>query len=136
MVKADRIDHIGIVVRSIEEKLGFYRSFLGLELDGIEELPERGLKVAFLKVGDTRIELLESTKSDSEISGFLEKRGEGIHHIAYHVDDIVEAIKKASSMGYRPLSKEPAVGAGGVKVAFLHPKTTGGILVELVEGSH
>lgn len=136
MVKADRIDHIGIVVRSIEEKLGFYRSFLGLELDGIEELPERGLKVAFLKVGDTRIELLESTKSDSEISGFLEKRGEGIHHIAYHVDDIVEAIKKASSMGYRSLSKEPAVGAGGVKVAFLHPKTTGGILVELVEGSH
>ncbi|AKI97225.1 methylmalonyl-CoA epimerase [Kosmotoga pacifica] len=135
-MKADKIDHIGIVVKSIEEKLDFYQKFLELELGGVEELPERGLKVAFLKVGDTRIELLEPTKDDSEISGFLEKRGEGIHHIAYHVDNIIEAIEKASIMGYRPLSKEPSIGAGGVKIAFLHPKTTGGILVELVEGDH
>ncbi|OAA31053.1 lactoylglutathione lyase [Kosmotoga arenicorallina S304] len=135
-MRTDRVDHIGIVVRSIEEKLDFYRSFLGLELHGIEELSERGLKVAFLKVGDTRIELLEPIRSDSEISRFLEKRGEGIHHIAYHVDNIAEAIEKAISMGFQPLSKEPSIGAGGVKIVFLHPKTTGGVLVELVEGKH
>ena len=135
-MKVDRIDHIGIAVRSIAEKLPLYKDFLGLELGGIEELPERGLKVAFLKVGDTRIELLEPLNENSQISKFLEKKGEGIHHIAYHVDNIDEALENAKSMGFKPLSDEPQPGAGGTRVVFLHPKTTGGVLIEMVEGQH
>jgi len=135
-LKIDRIDHIGIVVRSIDEKLPLYRDFLGLEFGGIEELPERGLKVAFLKVGTTRIELLEPLNEKSQISKFLEKKGEGIHHIAYHVDNINEALEKAKKGGFKPLSDEPQPGAGGTKVIFLHPKTTGGVLIEMVEGQH
>lgn len=135
-MKIDRIDHIGIAVRSINDKLPLYRDFLGLEFGGIEELPERGLKVAFLKVGATRIELLEPINEQSQISKFLEKKGEGIHHIAYHVDNIDEALEKAKNEGFKPLSNEPQPGAGGTRVIFLHPKTTGGVLIEMVEVQH
>uniref|UniRef100_A0A7C5VJZ3 Methylmalonyl-CoA epimerase n=1 Tax=Fervidobacterium thailandense TaxID=1008305 RepID=A0A7C5VJZ3_9BACT len=131
-----RIDHIGIVVRNAEEKLKFYRNFLGLELTEVEELPDRGLRVYFIKVGDTRIELLEPMHENSEVSGFLEKRGEGIHHIAFNVEGIDEAVELAKANGLHPLSEEPKMGAGGTRVLFLHPKTTGGVLVELVEGEH
>ncbi|MGB9614369.1 MAG: methylmalonyl-CoA epimerase [Fervidobacterium sp.] len=132
----NRIDHIGIAVKDAKEKLKLYKDFLGLEISEVEELPERGLRVYFIKVGDTRIELLESMNENSEISGFLEKKGEGIHHIAFNVHGIGEAAKLAKEKGLQPLSEEPKQGAGGTKVLFLHPKTTGGVLIELVEGEH
>ncbi len=132
----NRIDHIGVVVRSIDERLKLYKDFLGLEVTGIEEIPERGIRVCFLKVGDTRIELLEPMNENSEISGFLEKKGEGIHHLAYNVHGIDESAKLAKEHGLQPLSEEPKPGAGGTRVLFLHPKTTGGVLTELVEGEH
>jgi len=135
-LKSERIDHIGIVVKSIEERLSVYRDLLKLEVTGIEELPERGLKVAFIKVGDTRIELLEPLSENSQISKFLESRGEGIHHIAFRVDDVEAAIEEAVSLELKPLSREPESGAGGTKIVFLHPKSTGGVLMELVEGHH
>ena len=135
-MKSERIDHIGIVVKSIEERLSVYRDLLKLEVTGIEELPERGLKVAFIKVGDTRIELLEPLSENSQISKFLESRGEGIHHIAFRVDDVKAAIEEAVSLELKPLSREPELGAGGTKIVFLHPKSTGGVLMELVEGHH
>ncbi len=135
-MKSERIDHIGIVVESIEERLSVYRDLLKLEVTGIEELPERGLKVAFIKVGDTRIELLEPLSENSQISKFLESRGEGIHHIAFRVDDVKAAIEEAVSLELKPLSREPELGAGGTKIVFLHPKSTGGVLMELVEGHH
>jgi len=135
-LRSDRIDHIGVAVKSIEERLRLYRDLLKLELTEIEELPERGLKVAFIKAGDTRIELLEPIAENSQISKFLQTKGEGIHHIAFHVDNISDAIEEALAMDMTPLSKEPQDGAGGTKIVFLHPKSTGGILVELVEGFH
>lgn len=131
-----RIDHIGVVVKDAGERLRLYRDFLGLELMKVEELPERGLRVYFLKVGDTRIELLEPMHENSEVSAFLEKRGEGVHHIAFNVHGIDDAIELAKRHGLQPLSDTPQRGAGGTKVLFFHPKTTGGVLVELVEGEH
>ena len=133
-MKAIKIDHIGIVVKNIEERLKLYKDFLGLEVSKVEELPERGLRVHFVKIGETRFELLEEISEDSEIHSFLEKRGEGIHHIAIKVDNASEAIEKALENGLKPLSNEPKKGAHGTKVFFIHPKTTGGILLELVEG--
>ncbi len=132
----NRIDHIGIAVRDAKEKLKLYKNFLGLEVTEIEEIPERGLRVYFIKVGDTRLELLEPMSENSEISGFLEKKGEGIHHIAFNVNGIDEAVALAKENGLQPLSDEPKRGAGGTRVLFLHPKTTGGVLTELVEGEH
>ncbi|WP_165146372.1 methylmalonyl-CoA epimerase [Marinitoga sp. 38H-ov] len=128
-----KIDHIGIAVRSIENALKLYNDLLGLEITGEEILEDRGLKVAFIKVGDTRIELLEPLHEKSEISSFLEKKGEGMHHIAYEVDDVKSMIEKAKSLELKPLSDEPKDGAHNTKVVFLHPKTTNGVLVELVE---
>ncbi len=133
-MKAVKIDHIGIVVKNAEERLKLYRDFLGLEVSRVEELPDRGLRVYFVKIGETRFELLEEISEDSEIHSFLEKRGEGIHHIAIKVDNVIEAIEKAARNGLKPLSNEPKKGAHGTKVVFIHPKTTGGILLELVEG--
>jgi methylmalonyl-CoA/ethylmalonyl-CoA epimerase len=132
----NRIDHIGIAVKDAKEKLRLYKDFLGLEVTEVEELPERGLRVYFIKVGDTRIELLEPMNENSEVSGFLEKKGEGIHHIAFNVHGIDEAVALAKAHGLQPLSEEPKPGAGGTRVLFLHPKTTGGVLIELVEGEH
>lgn len=132
----NRIDHIGIAVKDAKERLRLYKDFLGLEVTEVEELPERGLRVYFIKVGDTRIELLEPMSENSEVSGFLEKKGEGIHHIAFNVHGIDEAVALAKAHGLQPLSEEPKPGAGGTKVLFLHPKTTGGVLIELVEGEH
>jgi methylmalonyl-CoA/ethylmalonyl-CoA epimerase len=135
-VHTNRIDHIGIAVRDAKEKLKLYKDFLGMEVTEIEEIPERGLRVYFIKVGDTRLELLEPMNENSEISGFLEKKGEGIHHIAFNVNGIDEAVALAKENGLQPLSDEPKRGAGGTRVLFLHPKTTGGVLTELVEGEH
>ena len=133
-MKTHRIDHIGIVVKDAESRLKLYRDLLGLEVDHVEELPERGIRVYFIKIGESRFELLEEIDEKSEIHSFLEKRGEGIHHIALRVDGIEEYIRKAKEVGVKPLSDEPQRGAHGTRVVFLHPKTTGGILIELVEG--
>lgn len=129
-----KIDHIGIAVKNAQERLKLYEKLLNLKVTKVEELPERGLKVYFIKVGETRLELLEPISENSEISSFLEKRGEGIHHIAFLVEKVEDIIKKAKEEGIKPLSDKPQIGAGGRKIVFLHPKTTGGVLIELVEG--
>jgi len=133
-LKTLKIDHIGIAVKSAEERLKLYRDLLGLDVYYTEELPERGLRVHFVKIGESRFELLEEISENSEIHSFLEKRGEGFHHIALKVENIEEYIKKAKELGIKPLSDQPQKGAHGTKVVFLHPKTTGGLLIELVEG--
>ncbi|MCD6546065.1 MAG: methylmalonyl-CoA epimerase [Thermotogae bacterium] len=126
------MDHIGIAVRSIDDKLRLYRDILGLKISSVEELKDRGLKICFLNVGDSGLEFLEPISDNSEISKFLEKRGEGIHHIAFYVDDIEKVVESCEKSGFKVVSGIEK-GAEGKKVAFLHPKSTGGVLIELVE---
>jgi methylmalonyl-CoA/ethylmalonyl-CoA epimerase len=130
-----RIDHVGIAVRSIEEARGFYET-LGLRVEGIEEVPQEGVRVAFLQCGESRIELLEPTTEDSPIAKFLEKRGPGIHHLCLGSDDVRGDDAKLREAGYQVLRPEPTRGAGGCWVQFVHPKSAGGVLVELSEGGH
>ncbi|KGG80620.1 methylmalonyl-CoA epimerase [Caloranaerobacter azorensis H53214] len=131
MVK--KVDHIGIAVKNLEETLKFYKEVLGLELNGIEIVEEQKVKVAFLPIGDTEIELLESTDKEGPIAKYIEKKGEGIQHIAYRVDDIEKAIEEMKSKGIRMIDEKPRYGAGGAKIAFLHPKSTYGVLIELCQ---
>ena len=128
-----RIDHIGIATNGIDDAATFYRDALGLSVGEIEEVPNQKVRVAMLPTGESRIELLEPTSADSPISKFLEKRGPGIHHIAVRVDDIESSLSKLKSQGARLIDEEPRTGAGGCLVAFVHPSSTGGVLVELVE---
>jgi methylmalonyl-CoA/ethylmalonyl-CoA epimerase len=128
-----KVDHIGIAVKSIEEALPFYTDVLGLEVQGIEEVESEKLKVAFIKVGDTKLELLEATSPDSAVAKHIEKRGEGIHHVALGVDSIQERIDEIKAKGIQMIQDQPKVGAGGALVAFMHPKSTGRVLVELCE---
>ena len=127
-----KIDHVGIAVRNIDESLTFYRDILGLEFEGIEVLEERGLKTAFLKTGESEIELLEPISEDSTIYKFLEKKGEGIHHLALEVDDVEEKIESMSEKGANFIG-EASIGAGGKKIIFIHPKSTSGVLMELCQ---
>ncbi|QIB28067.1 methylmalonyl-CoA epimerase [Caloranaerobacter azorensis] len=131
MVK--KVDHIGIAVKNLEETLKFYKQVLGLELNGIEIVEQQKVKVAFLPIGDTEIELLESTDKEGPIAKYIEKKGEGIQHIAYRVDDIEKAIEEVKSKGIRMIDEKPRYGAGGAKIAFLHPKSTYGVLIELCQ---
>ncbi|XJZ26145.1 methylmalonyl-CoA epimerase [Bacillota bacterium Lsc_1132] len=131
MVK--KVDHIGIAVQSIEKALPFYTEILQLPLLGMEEVESEKVKVAFLQAGHTKIELLEPTSNDSPIAKFIEKRGEGIHHVALGVDSIEARMKEMKEHGIRMIQDEPKAGAGGALVAFMHPKSTGGILYELCE---
>lgn len=124
------IDHIGVAVRSIEERASFYRA-LGLIVDGEEAVPEQRVKVAFLPVEGSRIELLEPTAPDSPIARFIEKRGEGLHHLCFRVDDIRATMADLATAGYRLLSEEPQAGAHGALVCFVHPASAGGVLIEL-----
>ena len=128
-----KIDHIGIATRGIDEAAKFYRDVLGLEVAETEEVPEQKVRVAMLPIGESRIELLEATSDDSPISRFLEKRGPGIHHIAVRVDDIQAALTDLKQKGARLIDQEPRRGAGGCLVAFVHPSSTGGVLLELVQ---
>ena len=128
-----KIDHIGIATRGIQDAAKFYRDVLGLEVAGTEEVPEQKVRAAMLPIGESRIELLEATSEDSPISRFLEKRGPGIHHIAVRVDDIRAALANLRSKGARLIDEEPRQGAGGCLVAFVHPSSTGGVLLELVQ---
>ena len=128
-----KIDHIGIATRGIKDAMTFYRDALGLDSAEIEEVAEQKVRVAMLPLGESRIELLEATSADSPISGFLEKRGPGIHHIAVQVDDIRAALANLREKGARLIDEEPRHGAGGCLVAFVHPSSTGGVLLELVQ---
>jgi methylmalonyl-CoA/ethylmalonyl-CoA epimerase len=132
-MNVDKIDHVGIAVQSIAEWLSYYRDVLGLEYTGSEEVAEQKVRVAFLTIGESRIELLEPTEPDSPIAGFLEKRGGGIHHIAVKVSNIVETLEAHKSAGSRLIDNEARIGAHGMKIAFVHPKATGGVLIELCE---
>lgn len=131
MVK--KIDHIGIAVKDLDETLKFYEEVLGIKCVDIEVVEEQKVKTAFLPIGDTEIELLESTDKEGPIAKFIEKRGQGIQHIAYRVDNIEEALKEMKEKGIRLIDEKPRKGAGGAKIAFLHPKATFGVLIELCE---
>jgi methylmalonyl-CoA epimerase len=130
------LDHLGIAVRSVEDWLGFYRDQLGLALTHREVVEHEKVSVAMLATGESRIELLEATSSDSVIAKFIEKRGEGLHHVCLRVPDLTAAVQRLKAAGSRILS-EPRIGAGGHTYVFIHPSSTGGVLLELVEeGTH
>lgn len=128
-----RVAHIGIAVRDLDEALRLYHEALGLPLHGRESVESDGVNVAFLPAGDTELELLEAIGPESPVARFIEKRGEGIHHIALEVDDVAETLKNLRDRGYRLIDEEPRIGAGGVRVAFVHPRSTSGVLIELCE---
>ncbi|QXM07251.1 methylmalonyl-CoA epimerase [Crassaminicella indica] len=132
-MKVLKVDHIGVAVKNLEESLKFYQEILGLELQGTEIVEEQKVKVAFLPVGDSEIELLESTDPDGPIAKFIEKKGAGLQHIALRVPNIEEAIKELKEKGVRMIDEKPRYGAGGAKIAFCHPKSTNGVLLELSE---
>ena len=129
----NKIHHIGIAVKSIAEALKFYTERLGLESREVVEVPEQKVRVAALQIGESRIELLESTSPDSPIAKFLEKRGEGIHHIAFEVTDIEKRLMELKEKGIRLIDEKPRLGAHNTRIAFIHPKSTQGVLIELVE---
>ena len=128
------IEHLGIAVKSIEEQLPYYEGVLGLKCYNIEVVEDQKVKTAFFKVGQTKIELLEPTSPDSTIAKFIEKKGEGIHHIAFSVaDGVANALAEMESKGVQLIDKAPRGGAEGLSIAFLHPKSTGSVLTELCE---
>ena len=127
------IEHIGIAVKSIEEQLPYYEGVLGLKCYNIETVEDQKVKTAFFMVGQTKIELLEPTSEDSTVAKFIEKRGEGVHHIAYATKKLNETLAEVESKGVKLIDKEGRAGAEGLKIGFLHPKFTGGVLTELCE---
>ena len=127
------IEHIGIAVKNLNEAIKFYEKVLGLKCYAIEEVEDQKVKTAFFKVGQTKIELLESTDPEGPIGKFIEKKGEGIHHLAFAVNKIEDALAEADSKEIRLIDKAPRKGAEGLDIAFLHPKSTFGVLTELCE---
>ncbi|MDD2211893.1 MAG: methylmalonyl-CoA epimerase [Clostridia bacterium] len=132
-MKVLKVDHIGIVVKDLAESLKFYSEVLGLEAVGTEVVEEQKVKVAFLPCGDSELEVMEPTTPDGPVAKFIEKRGEGLQHIALRVDSIEEALAFMQEKGLRLIDEKPRYGAGGARIAFLHPKATNGILLELTE---
>ena len=129
----EKIDHIGIAVNSIDDVLPYYRDVLGLEYTGSEVVEEQKVRVAFLTIGESRFELLEPTSEDSPVAKFLEKRGSGIHHIAVKTSSIEEDLATHKQHGSRLIDESPRIGAHAMKIAFIHPKTTSGVLLELCQ---
>jgi methylmalonyl-CoA/ethylmalonyl-CoA epimerase len=127
------IDHLGIAVRDLEESLRFYRDILGMPFHGIEEVASQKVRVGMLGVGEAKIELLESTAADGPIARHIESKGEGIHHIAFHVDDLEATLASLNRHGIALINREPVAGAHGTRIAFVHPKATGSVLIELCE---
>jgi len=125
------IDHIGIAVDNLEESIKYYENVLGFKCYAREEVVDQKVKTALFMVGETKIELLESTSTDGPISKFIEKKGEGIHHIAFAVDDVSEALKTVEEKGITLIDKDPRKGTEGLNIGFLHPKSTHGVLTEL-----
>ena len=132
-MKPTHIEHIGIAVKNLQKAIKFYEDVFGLKCYAIEELKDQKVKTAFFLLGQTKIELLESTVPDGPIGKFIEMHGEGIHHIAYAVDNIDDTIKEVKEKGVSLIDKSPGKGAEGLKIAFLHPKSTFGVLTELVQ---
>ncbi|MDQ0337697.1 methylmalonyl-CoA mutase C-terminal domain/subunit [Caldalkalibacillus uzonensis] len=128
-----KIAHIGIAVKSIEEALPFYQQQLGLPLEGIETVESEQVRVAFLKAGETRLELLESLSPDGPIAKYIANKGEGIHHLALEVEDIEDRLKQLKENGVQLIHEQPKEGAHAAQIAFLHPKATGGVLLELCQ---
>ena len=129
----EKVDHIGVAVNNIDDALKFYTENLGMECKDVEDVPQQKVKVAFLPVGESKIELLEPSSDESPVKKFLDKKGEGVHHIALHVDDIEKKLEELKDKGVKLIDEEPRDGAHGAKIAFIHPKSTGGTLVELCQ---
>ncbi len=127
-----KIDHVGIAVKNLDEAIKVWEG-LGLKVDEIEEVPDQKVRTAIIHVGESRIELLEPTSEDSPIAKFIAKRGEGIHHLALGVDDIEAHLEELKEKGYRLIDEKPRIGAGGAKIAFVHPKAVTGVLLELCQ---
>jgi methylmalonyl-CoA/ethylmalonyl-CoA epimerase len=132
-MKVLKIDHIGIAVRNFDERKKFWADVLGLAFEGSETVEEQNVTTAFFPVGESEVELLEPTASDGPIARYLEKKGEGIHHLAFRVENIEAALEELKGKGIKLIDEKPRKGAGGAKIAFLHPESTNGILVELCE---
>ncbi|HSG68500.1 MAG TPA: methylmalonyl-CoA epimerase [Bacteroidales bacterium] len=132
-MKPSHIEHIGIAVNNLDEAIPFYEKMLGTVCYAIEEVPDQKVKTAFFKIGQTKIELLESTDPDGPVGKHIEKRGEGIHHIAYAVEDLERHLEEAEASGIRLIDSRPRKGAEGLHIAFLHPKSTFGVLTEFCE---
>jgi methylmalonyl-CoA/ethylmalonyl-CoA epimerase len=133
MMKILKVDHIGIAVNNIEEAKAFYTDILGIPHAGNETVAAQKVTTAFFPVGEAEVELLESTAPDGPIAKFIESKGQGIQHIAFRVENIEEALEELKAKGVRLIDEKPRLGAGGAKIAFLHPKSTFGVLVELSE---
>lgn len=128
-----KIDHLGVAVRSLEEAIPFYRDVLGLPLAGVEEVPSYRVRVAFFRVGESKIELLEPTAAEGMIAEFVAAHGPGLHHVAYEVDDVEEAIRASEAGGARMIDRAPRPGAHGARVAFVDPGSSGSVVTELLE---
>lgn len=135
-MKVSHIEHIGIAVKNLEESIRFYEQVLGLSCYAIEEVADQRVKTAFFMVGGTKIELLESTDPEGPIGKFIEKKGEGMHHMAFAVEEIENALAEAESKGVQLIDKAPRKGAEGLSIAFLHPKSTNSVLTELCENKN
>ncbi len=127
------VDHIGVAVKSIGDARRIYQDILGLNITEVEEVAEQKVKVAFIPVGESEVELLESTSPDGPVAKFIEARGEGIQHVAFRVENIESALQELKDKGIRLIDQTPRKGAGGAKIAFIHPKETGGVLIELTQ---
>ena len=132
-MKATHIEHLGIAVANLNESIKYYEEVLGFKCYSIEEVADQKVRTAFFKVGQTKIELLESTSPDGPIGKFIEKRGEGIHHIAFAVDGLQQSLDELNAKGVKLIDEKPRAGAEGLNIAFLHPKSTFGVLTELCE---
>jgi len=132
-MKIKHIDHIGIAVKSIEEGKRFFADILGLKFEKIEIIEEQKVKTGFFPITDSELELLESTEPDGPVAKFIEARGQGVQHIAFRVENLDEALAELKEKGVRLIDQEPRKGAGGARIAFIHPKETSGVLVELCE---
>lgn len=132
-MKPTHIEHIGIAVKNLKSSIKYYEDILGLKCYAVEEVEDQKVRTAFFLVGNTKIELLESTDPDGPIGKFIEKKGEGVHHIAFAVDDLQRALSEVETKGMRLIDKQPRKGAEGMNIAFLHPQSTGGVLTELCE---
>lgn len=132
-MKILKIDHIGIAVEGMEGSLAVFEGLLGLKLQGTETVAEQKVRTAFLPVGDSEVELLESTDPEGPIGKFIAAKGQGVQHIAFRVENLEEALAELKAKGVRLIDEKPRAGAGGAKIAFIHPKATAGVLVELCE---
>ena len=132
-MKILKIDHLGIAVNSIDDGKSFWSDVLGLEFEGSETVTEQKVTTAFFPVGESEVELLESTSPDGPVAKYIEKRGQGIQHVAFRVENIDEALEELKAKGVRLIDETPRIGAGGARIAFLHPKATQGVLVELCQ---